>query len=78
MRLTVAGITMEVVGDDPSLRLSLPGPVRRFVVADAEPEVTVRVGLGELRQECDAEPTFGLGRDLAPVPPASSSTPMSA
>ncbi len=61
MRLTVAGITTEVVCDDPSLRLSLAGPARRFVVPDAEPEVTVRVGLGELRQECDGEPIFDSG-----------------
>ena len=59
--MTVAGITTELVCDDPSLRLSLPGPVRHFVVPDAEPEVTVRVGLGELRQECDAEPIFDSG-----------------
>ena len=73
--LRIGGLTIAVTADPGEMRLGVEGPLRRFVVAEGEPDCVVRARFGPTRREARGELLFDSGslwqlrRDdlLAPV-----------
>ena len=61
MLLTIAGVTVAVVADDPGPALRVEEATKPFLVDDATPDVTIRVGWGQLLEACDGEQLFDSG-----------------
>ena len=61
MLLTIAGVTVAVVADQPGPAFGVVGATEQFLAEDRTPDVTVRVGWGDLTEECDGEQVFDSG-----------------
>ena len=61
LRLRIADVTTALVCGNGGPAVCVAGASRHFLVDEATPDVTIRVGWGELRQDCDAEKLFDSG-----------------
>ena len=61
MLLTIAGVTVAVVADEPGPVFRVEDATKPFLVDDATPDVTIRVGWGQLLEACDGEQLFDSG-----------------
>ena len=61
MLLTIAGVTVAVMADESGPALRVEDAAKPFLVDDATPEVTIRVGWGHLLEACDGEQVFDSG-----------------
>ncbi len=59
--LTIAGVTVAVVADEPGPAFRVEDSTKPFLVVDATPDVTIRVGWGQLLEACDDEQVFDSG-----------------
>ena len=59
--LTIAGVTTAIAAHEPGPDLHVDGATTQFLVQDATPDVTIRVGWGDLHQACGGEQVFDSG-----------------
>jgi hypothetical protein len=61
LTVSIAGISVSTFSFDPAMRLEATGATRRFLVDEAEPEVSVQAEWGELSEEAGGELVFDSG-----------------